>query len=590
MKFQVRSLYFMVFLISVCYILCFSSVAKAQSHSTYDKDNLDLVEDILEKAARLSNEVLKAGENSIVDPYIKIGREFIVLDSGFWQLVKGWIRLYRSELEVYCPCNINEDELVKEAKDYVAKNFIHSKIGKPIVHFTEHGSMTFYGYAAKYGKIAALLKASAEVAEHSLSIFFVGKGIHIFCNVIDVLILFLFRKAQIYTRVFSNSKTMNKNRLLMVFRIAWLNRLMKKAQKKVFFYMESTDIDQTALMNVNREGAGKNKRAKWVRSISEKTSPILKQINELDAQLTHKRISDEEKIKLLRKRAKLVKKMKSFTQVSRNSFFGKKYKRFLFLWSRKGKKNYLKGTTITDQMTSGDWFWALSIQENILERALMRQAEKENIFQKVDRVEPLKEDDIRTGLANEFVEKMKNSIDQNMIETKYVQFVERILMDIDNIFDPSLSVKKRYLLVSVIEAGLTGFFEHYLNLIHNKLSASNEDLNISGKLQLRWKLNRFVYYVYVYADFLRTVSLIKDKIKINSYKYEAMENYLLFFEYLNELSQISHSKNTKQELLFHLEQGLHRIKSFQVHLEKRTAFSWIPFHIPLPYCRNLVRF
>ena len=564
-------------------VFCLRVASHTHSHFP-NTDKPQLIKDIYEKAVALYPEVLEGVENSIAQPYVKVNGQIIVLDSGFWELVKGWIRLYRSELQEYCPCNINEHELVKEAKNHIAAGFFYSKVGRPLLSFSENIIIGSYGISAKYGKTALILKASAEVAETLLSVFVGGKGVHVICNVIDAMILFLFRKSQIYVRVFSNSKTMNNSRLLMMFRLAWLNRLMRKAQQKVFFHLESVNINKDALLTVDGEGARKNKRRSWLNTLFQKATPLIEKIRDLDERLDNEQLSERKKFALLKKRKNLYQKIDNLTQASKNSFFGKRYKRWLLLRSRKSNSGYLKGTSVPDKITAHNWLWALSIQENILERALMKQAETGNTFLARENLS-LQSDTIRFGLSKEFVEKANN---YNVNREQHITSVERVLMDIENIFNPSLSIKERYLLVSILEVGLVGFFEYYIRLVYRDLSHSIEDINVWGKARLKWKLDRFIYYVFIYSDFLRTIALTKDKNKISSYKYESMENLLLFFKFLHQLAQFSKEKHTKEELLVKLNRELSYIKSFQVHRDKRTAFSWRPFSKPLPWCRNLI--
>ena len=89
--------------------------------------------------------------------------------------------------------------------------------------------------------------------------------------------------------------------------------------------------------------------------------------------------------------------MEKITTVSKKSFQGKRYKRALLFWSRKGHETYLKGSTYTDTTTTDPWLWFLSIEENILERSLLQEAEK--TFQKKNRTPSLKTDEIRTFLS-----------------------------------------------------------------------------------------------------------------------------------------------------------------------------------------------
>ena len=595
------------------FLLCFCFFTKAHTHapSSNSSDRIALIKKIYEQAISLSPEVLSSAEKEprYSEAYIKMGGQYIALDNGFYDLVKGWIRLYRHELERYCPCDINEHELVQSAKDIVAKGFFASKVVGPVTHFVQHTSESATLLGTKYGKVAGALKASAEVAEHSLSVFLGGKGISVFCDVIDVMILFFFRKAQIYARVLGNAKNLNQNRLWMSFRLAYLNRLIKNAQKKVFFYIQTPEIHSFnntsklpvtelteekhttshhhkhhTLAQINQEGTGKkSQRAKWLNKINQKAEPLLMQIQALDTQLEQDFISQKERKKLFKERQKLYKKIENITAVSKKGFFGKRYKRLLFLRSRKGHPDYLKGVTFPDKTAETDWFWPLSIQENILERALKQ---GDHNSEALDRKSVLPTDEIRTGLAQEFAQKIKESTPESTKE--HVQHIERVLMDIDNIFNPSLSFKERYLLAHIVEFGLTGFFKHYLNMINNRLTSSTKDMGFFGKIRLQGKLRgKFEYYVLVYSDFLKTIALT-NKTTIAFYKHSAMDSLLLFFEYLHHLDGIARQSYTKKELWAKLDQNLRRIQAFQIQREKRTAYSWIPFRSPLPYCRNLL--
>ena len=289
-----------------------------------DLDNVNHIKEVYERAVALSPDVLEAAGESIAHPYLKVGKHYIPLNSGFYDVVRGWFRLYRNEINEYCSCNINEDELVQEAKDHIVRGFLYTKVGRHLAHFTEYVVVEAYGLSAKYGKVALVLKVSAELAETVLSIFVGGKGVHILCNMIDAMILFIFRKSQIYMRVFSNSGIVNQNRMLMMFRLAYMNRLMRKAQRKVFFHLESTAIDQAALVLVDGEGIKRNRRANWVDTVSEKATPILNRIKEIDIQLENKNLSNRQRARLFREREKLSRKIERLTQVSKKSFFWKK--------------------------------------------------------------------------------------------------------------------------------------------------------------------------------------------------------------------------------------------------------------------------
>ena len=570
----------------------FVSEAHVHSHAVED---IEHIEKLYGLAVTLSPAVLDSVDTSSAQPYIKIGGKYVLLDTGFWQLVQGWVRLYRREIEQYCPCDIDEQKIVQEARDEIARGFVDTKITRNLSNFGEFVIVGAYGLSARYGKAALLLKAAAEVAEHTLSIVF-SKGAVVICNAIDFMILFLFRRSQIYVRVFNNSKTLDQSRFLSVMRLAWFRRLMKKKNKSVFLYLQSAEIDGHALDHVNEEGAKvrlfrwtikKDQREKWVRSLSQKMEPILNRTREIDAQLENESLSAKDRRQLLKERRKLVKKSEKLTQVHRKFVLGEGYGLSLWLFNRKWHPQYLNGETLADRLTSKDFIWPLGLQENTLERALVRQVEEAGLMQDHSTLR-LPPDEIRTGLAEEFAEKMR----QDYTTTGHVHSIERVLRDVEKVFDPSLKMAERYLIVSIIESGFLGLFEFYLlRVMYPKLIQSTEGLNLLGRARLRWRLDRFIYYVFMYSDFLRTVALTKDPSKINSYKYESMEAFLSLFEHLHQVSKLPREAHTKESLLARLDEYLYRVQSLQPHLEKRTTYSWIriPFIRPLPMCRSLVR-
>ena len=585
----------------------YSLAHQVHSHSsplakqaTLTNENIALIEDLFNRALALAPEVLSAGEEgSLSTAYFKVAGYRIPLNNSFRNLMRGWIRLYRARIEEYCPCDIPEETLIKQAEENIAKGFFAIKIKEPAIHAGEHVAMTLYGYSARYGKVAALMKASAEVAEHSLSLFSMGKGIHIFCNVIDVMIFFILRKTQTFVRIFSNShKAMNKNRansLLLAFRSAFLNWIVNRAQNQVFFHLETADINPLALTKVDQEGAKKNKRASFAHRLSQKINPLITQIQQIDYALEQENLLDRERIKLLKTRGRLYRKMEKITKVSYKSFFGKRYKRFGFLLSRKLNKNYLKGESFLDTFISKKSFWPLAIQENILQRAFVSSVYEGSFPEPANQSMALAEDGVREGLAKEFVEKinqtsqlisgMNGNANQQLT---HVHYVERKLMDIDNIFNPDMATRKRYFLAQEVELELTGFFEYWLKQIYKQI-IQKEELNARERFRLRWEMEKFAYYAFAYADFLRMVSMVKDKSQLFFYKHKAMENYLIFYEHLSVISHIASSTQTEQSRKAMLEKSLHKLVSFQIQGDKRTVFSWIPFRTPLPYCQNLVK-
>ena len=576
-------------------------------------ENPALVEEIFKQAVILAPEVLSAGEETKSSTeYFKVSGYLIPLNNGFRNLMRGWVRLYRKHIEEYCPCDISEEKIIRQTEESIAKGFFSVKVGEPVTHIGEHVALSLYGYSARYGKVIALIKASAEAVEHSLPIP------SFLCHAIDVMIFFILRKTQNFIRVFSGAhKNMQKNKMssfVLAFRSAFISRVIKKAQNKVFFHLETANINSIALAEVDQEGTRKNKRDRFVHLMSKQTAPLIANIKTIDSTLEQESLSEKEKIKLLKKRRKLYRKMEKITQIHRKDFLGKRYMWSAFLVSRKFKRNYLKGQSFLDSLSAGPGLWPLSVQENILERAFIKPVNQNmalnqagfNIESKAEQrgsQSHPKADGVRAGLAQEFVQKVNPTgfvqgaafevLDKQTQydEARHTQSVEKKLMDIDNIFNVDRKTKERYFLANELELELTGFFEYYLKRVYRQIIQS-KDLSFRERAKLRWRIEKFAYYVFAYTDFLRMVSMVKDKRQLFLYKHKAMENYLIFYEYLSAVSRISSSSITKQDIDLIMEKHHQKILSFQIQREKRVAFSWfswLPFYTPLPHCRNLVR-
>ena len=566
------------FLYSTCFLyitLNGGHSAYAHNHHSPPKDtNWDHVESAYREFLALAPDLVESTEAPVSQPYIKSKGRYIHLNFAVWESVRVWLRVLEKEIQNHCTCEINEYELVEKAKDHIAEGFIHLKVKKPMIRTFEHIVESAYELSAIYGKSAFVIKVSMEIAETILSFSLGGKGVHVACTIIDVMLPFIFRKVQIYTHVFGNSSIIGQGRLLTMVRLFFLNRLAKRAEKKFSFLLNSTVINHESLEDVNKDDTTEGKRRRWAHILSEKLSPILVQIRDIDSRLEEESLSKQQKRKLLKQRQKLLNNAMNVTQVLKKDFLGK------------GELNHLRGLSFQDTVLQKKWLWPLEIQESILEKSFVNDKNSTPIFEfKSSRASG--KDEIRYGISEEFVERSKNS---HTNKDRHIQSVETILKDIENVFNTSLNPIERYLHAFAIDTILSVFLKHYIDIIYKRISKSfKKDLSIWEKSHLRWKLARSIYYFIIYSDFLRTISINKSESKINIYKYEAMENFLLFFEYLNSLSEISLSKNTYKEISEAIDKNLYRIQAFQIHREKRTVFSWIPFRMPVPWCQNLVR-
>ena len=612
------------FLISL-FLIAFPAKAHeghSHSHSSTGKEK-ELIRTLINQATALAPEMLHSSP-SLALPYITPGRQRVDWDNAGSDLLRNLAKLYRHELHHSCPFAIDENELTRAVPDHVAKGRISAHI-KPLANLVEGGTTTISAIGSKYGPTAAVLKGSAEAIETAVALSTPLKGFHIMCEPIDILILFLVRKAQIYGQVFRSSQILEQNRFASLLRLAWIRRKMKRGLKKTLIQLESETVDHKSLHRVGHDGR-KNNRERYVKNVSAKVSKLFSQIRKIDAQLEDQSLTAKKRKKLSAQKDKLYREIAHKAAVTRKDFFGSRYGISGLLFSRKGKKTHVKGSAFPDKLTSHHWLWPLQVQD-IWDRSFVKQAAEE---MKAPVRPHLKEDEIRRGLAEEFYdslpENLRSSNQEDHTPSDYIQSleymlgnlggkefydsspsenlhssnredhirsIEYMLGDIERIFDPSLSVEKKHFLSLQTEMLLTSLFEGFIQIINGETS---KNLNSRGwfkqlwnKARLNWKHYRFIRHSHIFTDFLMAVSLAKNKNALISYKYEAMENFLIFMKYLMELDRIAHSVKTAPAILAALDEIIHPIKAFDVSRKKKTTYSLVPFKNPKPpMCRDLV--
>ena len=541
---------------------------------------------VFEKAALLSPDLLTPVQHSSLIPFYKVGKHKIYLDQGFWELTRAWLRIYIEEIEKYCPCDVDPDTLIREAKNYIPQSFVQQKFVNPGRKLGTEISYQGAHITAKYGKVLAGLKLSAEVAETILSVFMGIKGVHILCNAIDALIIPLVRGFQKYTRAFSHGKQMQTSSSLVLLKTVWLSRQIRIGQKRIFFHIDQAlEFRETELKKINAEGPKSlfkqnGHRLIWIQKLKTKTDPLFEKIHQMEQELidvpSAKRKKWIEK-QLIRTRNEIEK----LTKVNRKDFFGARFKRFLLLTSRKARTSHMVGHKTPDKIVGKGILWPLSLQENVLERVLSNKTlSKDSQPQQVDL--------IREGLIEEFLSSKKDKQDKEQKKKEQSKVVRFFLADIEKIFDTDLSAQERLVRVHVLEMTLGALFSKHLKLA-SKILSNTHQMSFKESLKIQWAFGRFFYFIYDFSDFLSSVSVIKNKTKILPYKYESMEKLMAFFNYLHEVQALLKDKNLDKENLFaRLQKRQYEIKTIALSKEKSTSFSFVPFKKALPKCKNMV--
>ena len=589
--------YFSIFFLCIC----FSSESFAHG-SHYSEKEIETARSVFEKAILLSPEFIEQTDANSVVPFYKYGGHKIYLTDGFWNLTRAWLRIYIQELENYCPCDLDPELMIQTAKKHTPQNFFKQKAVR-IKNASRSFSYEATQLAAQYGYTMAVLQLSFEMAEAVFFTFVGLPGLHAACNLGNLAAIFLVRKFQKYIRTFSYGKELSNSRLIFSLRMAWLSRQIRKSQNKVFFIIkEALDFNEESLESVNKKGP-KGHRLLWLNKLKQKTDPLFEKISLLEEELYNLEEKSEKtagegfvgenKIEQRKKRLKkqiekLKNKISHLFQMNRLSFFGsRRFKKHLFLKSRKKHFAYMTGHGLSDTIIGQKklWFltlheplWPLALQENILEQVLNNKEQPHSL-----QTEP---DEIQKGLTQEFLSRRHANTDTLFKGEE--QVVYSLLESIERIFDTKTDIATRMMITQSIERTLAVLFFRYLKIslpiIEKKYSLSYTEL-----IKLNWNFGHFFRSVYEFSDFLNSVSITKNKDKIKFYKYEAMEKLLAFLDYLYEVQTLlTNTQAGKEELFNRLQARQQHLASLSLLKNKKTAFSLVPFKKAQAQCKKLV--
>jgi len=555
----------------ISFYLAFS--LSAYSHQkNYSSKEIETALTIFEKAILLSPDFLSKNTNSSITPFYKVNGHKIYLNEAFWQLTKTWLKVYIEEVEKHCPCDLQPDVMIEEAKNYIPQNLIKKRMNHAITDLSYSISYHSVHFAATYGYAAAILKLSAEIAETILSVTVGGKGIHVLCNTIDVIILYFTRVFHKYFRVFSYGHKLKANTLILPLKVAWLSRKVHKSKKQVFFHIDQALVfRKQELAKINAEGPKsffntKGHRLLWLEQLKDKTQHLFDKISDLESTLQDSSLSNAKRKKIEKTIQKTKNKIENVSKLNRKDFFGFRYKRYLLLKSRKGQKAYMSGKSFPEKIIGKNILWPLSFQENILERVIKSSPSELNFNFHSDEI---KADEIRDGLILEFLSK-QNYKDSFFKDRQKI--LQTFLRDVEYIFDVDKPTGLRLMKVYSIETILAGFFAHYLKISGDVLS-NKYHMSFSEKMKLQWEFGYFFRLIHEFSDFLATISVIQNKKTIRFYKYESMEKLLTFFDYLRELQNFLNTSDINKDLFFKkLKSKKDFIKSLSLLKRKNRSF------------------
>ena len=539
----------------------FCAPLSAFSHKPDKKGDQDLALKIFEAAVRFAPEITgefakeaggppakspqKTGGEKLKEPgkavpFVKVKGQKIYLTSGFWRLTQLWLRLYIREAQNYCPCDLDPRLLAEEARASPPESLVLKKTKRGALEMAE----SLAGWTYSYGPAFAAANAAAEIAE---TVFF---NWHVFCKLNNIIVMLAIRRIQKYFRIISYGRALDKSRLAMTLKQIWLARLLKKARKRAFFAFEG-EISLRggqALKAVDQEGRRPGNRIRWLRKLPESRLPIA---------------------------------------VSRKRFFGK---RSFLIIPRKRNPQHMRGKGFSDKVTSNGLFWILSIQEDILQRALKASESGGGRPAAWEAPEPAGDspDSIRHYLIDEFLSKSHQSAPEAERRAARAA-VSALLQDVENIFNPHLPPFERYLHAHIIELSMGFFAERHIEMAAAKIKELKRIQTFSETIRLRKHTGRFVYESYLFSDFLLSASMAADREKLAFYKYKSMKKILSFFESAGKIHKILEAAEDRAlpETLKSFEEVNREFASIAPGREKNAAFFARPFGRPRLSCREL---
>ena len=583
---------FLFFKIFVFLFFCFSLVAPTYAHDHHDHHDSDIEMALIffEKAYLLSPDLLP--NNSSLTPYYQYNkREKLPLNQSFIALMRGWIHIFADEMEKNCEdCNIDREKILQEiinqkleeARNSIPKNQLVQTSKNKVTH----GTQQTMHYTAKHGMMVAGLIGIIEAFETVASFALGLKGIHLLCTPIQLLIIPSGRAIQRYGRtLFDYGFNLNHSSLLLTSKMAWTTRQLNRRSKNTFFYInQALEFNQEELERINAEGPQSlfrptGHRLLWLERLKKKTDPLFKEINRLEQELKQTSLTQRQKNKIENQIQSTQNKIAKLSKINRKEFFGNRFKRYLFLKSRKGRARYMDGQDLKffnfmHKILGGRNFsWPLAPQFMIKQTLEDTQEayKKDTLLGNSSTPNYQQTDDVISGLVDEFLTQSSkpNTTDHSR------EAVHFFISDFHNLFNTAQTHASRTMSAKALEVLLTQFFAHYLIMAEKKIT--NNSMNFRTKMKIYYKIGKIQRFALQFTDFLTAVAFATDPNKVNFYKYESIEKFFAFLQYFDQIGQIIQKKLSTEETLTRIEKAQKKVMSLSLTRDKNSQIHWIPF-------------
>ena len=587
------SLFFKTFLF---FFFSFSLVAPTyahdHNHSHTDNNDREMALKLFELAYLLSPDFLPKRHR--LTPGYQLGQEKLLLNQSSIILMREWIHILTDEIEKNCEgCQIEKEkllqlainqELEKEANNSIPKNQLLQKSKNKSISIVEHTSSATVHYTAKHGKVVAGLIVSLEVFETIASLFLGLKGIHFLCTPIQILTIPAGRFVQRYGQaLFGYGFHLNNSSILLASKMAWTNTIIKNRAKNTFFYIDQAlEFNQEELERVNTEGPhslfkSKGHRLLWMERLKKKTDPLFEKITHLEQELEKTNLTQTQKNKIEDQIQNTQEKIEKLSQINRKEFFGDRFKRYLFLTSRKRRAGYMDGQDlkffnfIHKTLGGRNMSWSLAPQFMMEQTLETKEAYKQDtLLGNASTPTYQQADEVISGLVDEFLSQ-SNRPDATDRDREAVHF---FLSDFHNLFNTSQTYASREMSAEALEALLINFFTSYLDLQEKRATHS---IRYMKRMRIYKKIGTIKNRLLQFTDFLYIVAASKNPNKINFYKYESIEKFFSFLLYFYQLNHVLNQNLSIEETLAQIEKAQKQVESFSLTRNKNSQIQWIPF-------------
>lgn len=579
-------------------LLSFQMSLAHEGHEPSDTFNIKAIVELYKLSASLSPKIMDENhDENKSEAFLTLGNERIHLNSHFWQLVRSWVRIYQTELARDCvECEFtSEEELLREAKDIVARGFFQTKVSIPLGRSLGQVAESTAEIGAQFGATALVAKVASEVAETVASKLIGGAGVHVVCTAIDAIILFWTRHLQVAYRIPSWSNRLGTGSAQSSWRYWFASQAVKRAQKRVSFEFGPFELDGEGLKILDAEGSnrwwgfiGKSKRRLWMEYLKSKAEPLTREISEIDSQLAEQ----PENERLQKRKRILNQRLQKISSLDHRVYLGLRKKRLLFLRARqRGYSTFLRSEAGIDPALNHQMLWIIGVQEGLLHRGMISQ-ESPPLRENNSSGSRVSNNQIIEGLAEEYSIGSSQADPEEGIRERENRknLIQGLLTDVETIFDPSIPPAQRYLHTLIIEQTLVGFMYQMIKWQMDQ-EEPDEEMSRLGQIRqmssLRARGGRLVKHIYEYSDFLRVASVTRKPLFLSQYKYEAMESLLRIFRHLDKIGSVLQAHSPLADKLTELSAANHQLLTYAPWAQKKTVYSWIPFLKPKPRCEDL---